>query len=45
MTPLRMQMIEDMRTAGLASGTQALYLDAERRLATHYGCSPDLLRG
>ena len=28
MTPLRARMIDDMRTAGLASGTQALYLDA-----------------
>jgi hypothetical protein len=36
-------MIEDMRTAGLASGTQALYLDAVRRLAAHYGRSPDAL--
>jgi hypothetical protein len=27
MTPLRQRMIEDMRTAGLAPGTQALYLD------------------
>jgi hypothetical protein len=43
MTPLRMRMIEDMRTAGLASGTQALYLDAVRRLAAHYGRSPDEL--
>ena len=43
MTPLRMRMIEDMRTAGLASGTQALYLDAVRRLAAHYGRSPDAL--
>lgn len=43
MTPLRMRMIEDMRTAGLAAGTQALYLDAVRRLAAHYGRSPDEL--
>ena len=43
MTPLRMRMIEDMRTAGLAPGTQALYLDAVRRLAAHYGRSPDEL--
>jgi hypothetical protein len=36
-------MIEDMRTAGLASGTQALYLDAVRNLAAHYRRSPDEL--
>ena len=41
MTPLRLRMIEDMRTAGLASGTQALYLDAVRNLAAHYRRSPD----
>ena len=43
MTPLRLHMIEDMRTAGLASGTQALYLDAVRNLAAHYRRSPDEL--
>jgi hypothetical protein len=43
MTPLRLRMIEDMRTAGLASGTQALYLDAVRNLAAHYRRSPDKL--
>jgi Phage integrase, N-terminal SAM-like domain len=43
MTPLRMRMIEDMRTAGLASGTQAIYLDGVRRLAAYYGRSPDRL--
>lgn len=43
MTPLRRRMIEDMRTAGLASGTQALYLDAVRSLAAHYRRSPDEL--
>jgi hypothetical protein len=43
MTPLRKRMIEDMRTAGLTSGTQALYLDAVRRLSAHYGRSPDEL--
>jgi Phage integrase, N-terminal SAM-like domain len=41
MTPLRLRMIEDMRTAGLASGTQALYLDAVRNLAAHYRRPPD----
>jgi Phage integrase, N-terminal SAM-like domain len=43
MTPLRMRMIQDMRAAGLASGTQAIYLDGVRHLAAHYGRSPDLL--
>jgi integrase/recombinase XerD len=43
MTPLRMRMVEDMRAAGLASGTQAIYLDGVRHLAAHYGRSPDLL--
>jgi hypothetical protein len=43
MTPLRLRMIDDMRTAGLASGTQALYLDAVRNLAAHYRRSPDEL--
>jgi hypothetical protein len=36
MTPLRLRMTEDMTLAGLAPGTQAVYLDAVRRLATHY---------
>ena len=36
MTPLRLQMIEDMKSAGLASRTQAVYIDAVRRLAAHY---------
>jgi hypothetical protein len=43
MTPLRLRMIEDMRTAGLASGTQAIYLDGVRHLAAHYRRSPDEL--
>ena len=43
MTPLRRRMIEDMRTAGLASGTQALYLVAVHNLAAHYRRSPDEL--
>lgn len=43
MTPLRQRMIEDMRTAGLASGTQALYLVAVHNLAAHYRRSPDEL--
>jgi len=40
MTPLRLQMIEDMRSAGLAPGTQAVYVDAVRRLAEHSRRSP-----
>jgi hypothetical protein len=43
MTPLRQRMTEDMRTAGLASGTQALYLEAVRNLAAHYRRFPDEL--
>ena len=43
MTPLRLRMIEDMKAAGLASGTQAIYLDAVRQLAAHYRRSPDRL--
>lgn len=40
MTPLRMQMTEDMRVAGLAAGTQRIYLDGVRRLAEHTGAVP-----
>ena len=43
MTPLRQRMIEDMRTAGLAPGTQAIYIDGVRHLAAHYRRSPDEL--
>jgi Phage integrase, N-terminal SAM-like domain len=43
MTPLRSKMIEDMRTAGLAPSTQAVYLQGVRALAAHYRRSPDLL--
>lgn len=43
MTPLRLQMTEDMRTAGLAPGTQAVYIDGVRRLAAHYRRAPDQL--
>jgi len=43
MTPLRLRMIEDMKTAGLAAGTQAVYIDSVRRLAAHYRRSPDQL--
>ncbi len=43
MTPLRMQMTEDMKVAGLAAGTQRIYLDGVRRLAEHYRRGPDRL--
>ena len=43
MSPLRVRMIEDMTLAGLASGTQELYVQAVRRLAAHYRRSPDEL--
>ena len=43
MTPLRQRMIEDMRAAGLAPGTQAIYIDGVRHLAAHYRRSPDEL--
>ena len=40
MTPLRLQMIEDMKSAGLPAGMQAVYVDAVRRLAARYRRSP-----
>src|SRR3954453_13404132 len=43
MTPLRVQMMEEMRVAGLAAGTQRLYLDGVHRLAKHYRRAPDQL--
>jgi len=43
MSALRMRMIEDMTLSGLAAGTQATYIDAVRKLAAHYRCSPDQL--
>ncbi len=43
MSPLRTRMIEDMSLAGLATGTQKIYVQAVRRLAAHYRRSPDLL--
>jgi integrase-like protein len=43
MTPLRLQMIEDMKSAGLAAETQAVYIDAVRRLAARYRRSSDQL--
>ncbi len=43
MSPLRERMIEDMTLAGLALGTQQIYIQAVRRLAAHYRRSPDQL--
>jgi len=43
MSPLRMRMIEDMKLAGLSSGTQGTYIYAVRKLAAHYRRSPDQL--
>jgi hypothetical protein len=41
MSPLRARMIEDMTLAGLAAGTQKIYIQSVRRLAAHYRRSPD----
>ena len=43
MSSLRVRMIQDMMLAGLASTTQAIYVEAVRRLAAHYRRSPDEL--
>jgi hypothetical protein len=43
MSPLRARMIEDMTLAGLAEGTQKIYIQSVRRLAAHYHRSPDEL--
>ena len=43
MSPLRTRMIEDMILAGLAAGTQQLYVQAVCQLAAHYRRSPDQL--
>jgi len=43
MTPLRLRMTEDMTLAGFTAGTQAVYIDAVRRLAAHYRRSPEQL--
>ena len=43
MTPLRERMIADMTLAGLAAGTQAVYVQAVRGLAAHHRRSPDQL--
>ena len=41
MTPLRKRMMEDMQLHGFSKGTQKVYVSAVRRLAEHYGKSPD----
>ena len=43
MSPLRARMIEDMTLAGLAEGTQKVYVQAVRGVTAHYRRSPDLL--
>jgi hypothetical protein len=43
MSPLRTRMIEDMTLAGLAAGTQQVYVQAVCQLAAHYRRSPDQL--
>ena len=43
MTPLRQRMIDDMRLAGFAERTRDVYIQAVRRLASHYMRSPDVL--
>ena len=43
MTALRRRMIEDMRLAGLAPGTQKRYLTAVAHLAEMYHRSPDAI--
>lgn len=43
MSPLRRRMIEDMKLAGLAEHTRAVYVAAVRRLAAHYRRPPDEL--
>jgi Phage integrase, N-terminal SAM-like domain len=43
MSPQRVRMIEDMILAGLARGTQKLYVQAVRQLAAHYRRPPDQL--
>jgi integrase/recombinase XerD len=41
MTPLRQRMIEDMQLRSLSKTTQDAYVRAVRRLAEHYGKSPE----
>ena len=40
---LRQRMHQDLQLAGLADGTQTLYLRAIKQLAAHYGKAPDQL--
>ena len=42
-SPLRKRMIEDMDLAGLKPSSQQTYLYAVKRLAAHYGRSPNRL--
>jgi len=42
-TPLREQMHQDLQLAGLAQGTQQVYLGAVRQLAAYYRQPPDQL--
>jgi integrase/recombinase XerD len=41
MTPLRKRMIEDLQLKGYSAATQQAYLDAAKKLAQHYGKSPE----
>jgi len=41
MTKLRERMLEDLQLRGYAKRTQGMYLRAVRKLAEHYGKSPD----
>ena len=45
MSPLRMRMLEDMKLAGLAEGTQAAYLRAVWQLAKYYRRAGPARRG
>lgn len=43
MTPLRQQMLDDMKLRGLSEQTQQAYVRAVRQLAAHYNKGPDQL--
>ena len=43
MTPLRKRMMEDLQLKGYSPATQQVYLGAVRKLAKHYGRSPDTI--
>jgi integrase/recombinase XerD len=43
MTHLRQKMIEEMQLRGLSEATQLSYVGGVKRLAEHYGKSPDLI--